>query len=76
MHVSRDLIPMALLALATLVAVGAIVLLGELLRRGILALLSALLPAQPTVAPADDDRIGVPLKRGEVPPAVDPEPGA
>jgi hypothetical protein len=54
MNVSRDLIPMALLALATLVAVGAIVLLGELLRRGILAMLAAILPAPAAVAAPDD----------------------
>jgi hypothetical protein len=43
----HNLIPMALLALATLVAVGIIVALGELLRRAVLALLSALVPERP-----------------------------
>lgn len=45
MRLPHDIVPLALLALATLATVGAIVLLGELLRRGILALLAAVLPA-------------------------------
>jgi hypothetical protein len=74
MPVSRDLIPMALLALATLVAVGAIVLLGELLRRGILALISALLPSA-GVAPAEGARIGRSETPDASPPAADLGPG-
>jgi hypothetical protein len=50
MTAPRDLIPLAMLALATLVGVGVIVVLGELLRRAVLYALSALLP--PAADPA------------------------
>jgi hypothetical protein len=65
MTIPRDLLPMALLALATIVAVSATVVLGELLRRAVLAMLSALVPVRPPEG--NGGSIEGPPRRGEPP---------
>src|SRR5512146_623185 len=65
MTAPRDLIPMAMFALATLVGVGVVVVLGELLRRGILYVLAVVLPPDPDPTKPRDAPRARPADPGE-----------
>lgn len=64
MRLSNHVLPFALCALATIVGVAAILVLGDLLRRGVLYLIAALERAAPAAEAAPID----PRGRAELPP--------
>ncbi len=51
MRAPLDLLPFALLALATIVGVAIVLVLSDLLRRFVLFLIATLLPSEPTTPP-------------------------